>query len=324
MAAARWWWTRKAMCCSRPAPSRSRSTRAPRSRRCWRCRWWKPGRRTGSACPRPSWRWPARRMAGCRSMSRRPASMLRKAGREPDCLECGMHWPTEPGGRRRPGRVRRSCPRRCTTIVPASMRASCAPPATNTLPVAGYIRPEHPVMRAATTAASANSPARGWTRDNRAVDGCGIPTHAIPLRALALGFARFGSGDRPPAGPRRRVAMRLRRTRWRRIRCWWQPPDRFDTRLMQAVRRRRVQQDRRGRGARAGAAAAGARASRSSARTAPPGRRRSRRRPCWGAILPLSADAGSGAGPVPCRPTPCATGPAPKPASVRPAGSLAA
>ena len=30
----------------------------------------------------------------------------------------------------------------------------------------------------------------------RAVDGCAIPTYAIPLKALARGFARFGAGDR--------------------------------------------------------------------------------------------------------------------------------
>jgi L-asparaginase II len=30
----------------------------------------------------------------------------------------------------------------------------------------------------------------------RAVDGCAIPTYAIPIKALARGFARFGAGDR--------------------------------------------------------------------------------------------------------------------------------
>ncbi len=37
-----------------------------------------------------------------------------------------------------------------------------------------------------------------------AVDGCSIPTFAVPLRALALGFARFGTGH--GLGPARSVA----------------------------------------------------------------------------------------------------------------------
>lgn len=31
--------------------------------------------------------------------------------------------------------------------------------------------------------------------ENRAIDGCSIPTYAVPLRNLALGFARLSSGN---------------------------------------------------------------------------------------------------------------------------------
>jgi len=34
---------------------------------------------------------------------------------------------------------------------------------------------------------------------NRGIDGCSIPTYAIPLESLARAFARFGSGEGMPA-----------------------------------------------------------------------------------------------------------------------------
>jgi len=45
--------------------------------------------------------------------------------------------------------------------------------------------------------------------EHRAVAGCSVPTWAMPLSALARGFARFGSGKR--MGPERaKAAQRLR------------------------------------------------------------------------------------------------------------------
>ena len=157
------------------------------------------------------------------------ASMLRKAGEDAGCLECGAHWPLSreaaaalaaTGGA--PSALHNNCSGKHAGFVCAACDAH--------LPVAGYIRPEHPVMRAATAAASELTGAQ-MDADNRAIDGCGIPTHAIPLRALALGFARFGSGD-GMTPDRATAAMRLRRA------VAAHPelaagPERFDTRLMQ-------------------------------------------------------------------------------------------
>jgi len=47
------------------------------------------------------------------------------------------------------------------------------------------------------------------TADLCAVDGCSVPTWALPLDALALAFARFGSGAHMPP-QRARAAARLR------------------------------------------------------------------------------------------------------------------
>jgi L-asparaginase II len=99
----------------------------------------------------------------------------------------------------------------------------------------GYVRRDHPVMReveaalAAATGADLASAPMG-------IDGCSIPTYGIPLRALALGFARFGTGVGLRDG-QARAARRLRAA------VAAQPfmvagTDRFDTRVMERLRER--------------------------------------------------------------------------------------
>jgi L-asparaginase II len=58
---------------------------------------------------------------------------------------------------------------------------------------AGYVDPAHPTMREVTAAMADLTGAR-LDADNRAIDGCSIPTYAVKLPALALAFARFGTG----------------------------------------------------------------------------------------------------------------------------------
>jgi L-asparaginase II len=62
------------------------------------------------------------------------------------------------------------------------------------------------------TAALAETTGTVLDERNRGIDGCSIPTYAIPLRALALAFARFGAGnrwhpDRAAAAVRLRAAV---------------------------------------------------------------------------------------------------------------------
>ena len=44
--------------------------------------------------------------------------------------------------------------------------------------------------------------------ENSAIDGCSIPTYAIPIRSLALGFAKMATGERLSA-ERAKAAKRL-------------------------------------------------------------------------------------------------------------------
>jgi L-asparaginase II len=57
----------------------------------------------------------------------------------------------------------------------------------------GYVEPSHPVMREVGAAIEAATGVR-LAAAPVATDGCSIPTFALPLRALALAFARLGTG----------------------------------------------------------------------------------------------------------------------------------
>lgn len=60
----------------------------------------------------------------------------------------------------------------------------------------GYERPDHPVQQA--VRAVLDELTDGAVLDPPAIDGCGVPTWPMPLRALALAFARFASPDGLP------------------------------------------------------------------------------------------------------------------------------
>jgi L-asparaginase II len=120
-------------------------------------------------------------------------AMLAKAGEAPACLECGVHWPlgeaatvalAREGGS--PTALHNNCSGKHAGFVCLACGMDKDPK--------GYVGPDHPVqwaVRAALediTGASHNDEVRG-------VDGCSIPTYAVPLPALAYGFARFGTGQ---------------------------------------------------------------------------------------------------------------------------------
>jgi len=119
-------------------------------------------------------------------------SMLRKAGFEALSLECGTHWPFSDTA--------------CRALAaaggfPSSLHNNCSGKHAGLLCLArfrghdasGYVQPNHPAMREMTTALAA---ATGVTLDDAClgIDGCSFPTFAMPLRAIATGFARLGTG----------------------------------------------------------------------------------------------------------------------------------
>jgi L-asparaginase II len=95
----------------------------------------------------------------------------------------------------------------------------------------GYVAAEHPVMREVSAALSA---ATGVDVEQapRGIDGCSIPTFALPLRSLAVAFARCGTGQ-GLSDANARAARRLRQAA-AAAPFMVGGTDRFDTRVMQA------------------------------------------------------------------------------------------
>lgn len=137
-------------------------------------------------------------------------SMLAKAGRDLGTLECGTHWPSYDVATRALA---------ASGKAPSALHNNCSGKHSGFICLAcdrgddpkGYVKPDHPTMKVI-TAALAEMTSTTLDERNFAVDGCSIPTYAIPLRALALAFARFGSGqgmsaDRAAAAKRIREAV---------------------------------------------------------------------------------------------------------------------
>jgi L-asparaginase II len=133
--------------------------------------------------------------------------MLARAGLDAAALECGTHAPSHrPSG---------------DVLVRAGRAASalhnnCSGKHAGFLCVARhlgvehrrYVAPAHPVQRAV-KAAIEQLTGVGLAEDHCGVDGCSIPTWAVPLTNLAHAFARFGTGH-GLAAPRAQAAARLR------------------------------------------------------------------------------------------------------------------
>jgi L-asparaginase II len=172
------------------------------------------------------------------------ASMLAKAGRDATSLECGAHWPmwsqrlsekAAPWGRMSallepvfasgsPSALHNNCSGKHAGFI-------CTACATGDDPV-GYIHADHPTMRAVTAVMEEMT---GTQLSNQAAcgtDGCSIPTYALQLRALALGFARFGTGH--GLGSERRKAVQRIRSAVAAAPFATAGTDRFDTNLMLA------------------------------------------------------------------------------------------
>jgi L-asparaginase II len=130
-------------------------------------------------------------------------AMLAKAGCDEDVLECGAHWPLGEDEARmlaRSGRTPTALHNNCSGKHAGFVCLACRLGA----PVGGYVSPDHAVQREVTAAIEGMTGAR-LSEDMRGVDGCSIPTYAMPLAALARGFARLGTGQ--GLSPIRRAAV---------------------------------------------------------------------------------------------------------------------
>lgn len=121
------------------------------------------------------------------------ASMLERIGLDETALECGSHWPfnhdatialARRGGA--PSNLHNNCSGKHSGFLCTCRHLK--------LDHRGYVGFDHP-SQAMVREAMQDVTGISHSRENSAIDGCSIPTHAIPLRSLAFGFARMATGQ---------------------------------------------------------------------------------------------------------------------------------
>ncbi|MDQ6435895.1 asparaginase [Mesorhizobium sp. LHD-90] len=159
------------------------------------------------------------------------SSMLARAGLDGMALECGTHWPSHQdstlalarsGGK--PNDLHNNCSGKHSGFICTCVHLG--------FDHRGYVGAGHRSQRMVRQAMEEVTGAR-HDSDNSGIDGCSIPTYAVPLKDLAIGFAKMltGNGFSPA---RAAAAKRLTEA------CMAEPfyvagTGRADTRLMQAA-----------------------------------------------------------------------------------------
>ncbi|MBV9246398.1 MAG: asparaginase [Methylobacteriaceae bacterium] len=162
------------------------------------------------------------------------AAMLGKAGRDSGCLECGSHWPLNEAaahslaaGGGTPSALHNNCSGKHAGFICLSCGLGADPK--------HYVQPDHIVQREV-TAALESLVGMTLADDVRAIDGCSIPTYAVPLAALAHAFARFATGE--GLAPKRAAAARRLRAAVAAHPHMVAGTGRFDTAVMEVLRER--------------------------------------------------------------------------------------
>lgn len=119
-------------------------------------------------------------------------AMLKAAGADKTALECGTHWPigqdatvdlARGGGE--PSALHNNCSGKHSGFVCTCIHGGVDP--------SGYVGRGHKSQQWVREAMEAVTGA-AHGEDVCGTDGCSIPTYAVPLTSLALGFAKMGTG----------------------------------------------------------------------------------------------------------------------------------
>lgn len=131
-------------------------------------------------------------------------SMLARAGLDEAALECGSHWPSShdatvalarSGGA--PNALHNNCSGKHSGFLCTCCHSGIAH--------LGYVAAGHELQEMVRDAMEAVTGA-AHDADHCGIDGCSIPTYAVPLRSFATGFARMATGE--GLGPVRAKAAR--------------------------------------------------------------------------------------------------------------------
>jgi L-asparaginase II len=160
--------------------------------------------------------------------------MLGRAGLDGAALECGAHWPSLQDATvalaragRNPSALHNNCSGKHAGFVCACRHMG--------LDHKGYVKIGHDYQRLIADTMTSVTGAQ-HAGDNAGIDGCSIPTYAIPLANLARGFSRLATGQRL-GHARAQAARRLFAA------CMTEPfyvagTGRADTRMMEAAKGR--------------------------------------------------------------------------------------
>jgi L-asparaginase II len=116
--------------------------------------------------------------------------MLARCGLDASALACGSHWPLHQASAyalARAGHQPSAFHNNCSGKHAGFVCVACATGVVH----AGYTSPTHSVQREVRGVIEGLT---GTALGDPAIDGCSVPTWAIPLTNLAQGFARFGTG----------------------------------------------------------------------------------------------------------------------------------
>ena len=121
------------------------------------------------------------------------ASMLKRVGRTEADLQCGCHWPS---------RIEIAVALARTGTEPSQLHHNCSGKHAGFVCTAchlgvdpsGYVRYGHEVQDMVRDV-MVSLTGEHYGVENCAIDGCSVPTYAVPLNALARGFAKMATGN---------------------------------------------------------------------------------------------------------------------------------
>ncbi|THF47518.1 asparaginase [Allorhizobium terrae] len=121
------------------------------------------------------------------------AAMLAKAGRDETVLECGAHWSShqqtlihQARTLEKPNALHNNCSGKHCGFICTCVHMGYDPK--------GYVEYDHPLQQDIRDTMQSLTGAV-LDHDTCGTDGCSIPTYAVPLKALAHGFAKMGTGQ---------------------------------------------------------------------------------------------------------------------------------
>jgi L-asparaginase II len=133
-------------------------------------------------------------------------AMLAKAGLDETALECGAHWPSYQGATVQlarsgasPSGLHNNCSGKHSGFLCTCVHTGIDP--------RGYVTAGH-AFQEIVREAMQDVTGAAHRAENRATDGCSIPTYAVPLSNLAHGFAKMTTGQ-GLAPERAKAAKRL-------------------------------------------------------------------------------------------------------------------